>query len=107
MRMLRWMTEHTRNDIIRNEKIRKKVEVAPIEEKMKENRLRWFGHIQCRPIDAIVKKDDLVQVSGVRCGKGRLKLTWGTVIEKYMATLGITENVVLEQCEWRKMIYIA
>ncbi|KAJ7957491.1 Retrovirus-related Pol polyprotein LINE-1 [Quillaja saponaria] len=45
VRMLRWMTEHTRKDRIRNEEILKKVEVASIEEKMRENRLRWFEHI--------------------------------------------------------------
>ncbi|KAJ7979012.1 Retrovirus-related Pol polyprotein LINE-1 [Quillaja saponaria] len=64
MRMLRWMTGHTRNDRIRNEEIRRKVEVAPIEEKMRENRLRWFGHIQRRPMDAVVKQGDMVQVPG-------------------------------------------
>ncbi|KAJ7946136.1 Retrovirus-related Pol polyprotein LINE-1 [Quillaja saponaria] len=107
MRMLRWMTGHTRKDRIRNEEIRRKVEVAPIEKKMRENRLRWFGHIQRRPMDTVVKQGDMVQVPGVRRGKGRPKLTWGAVIEKDMAVLGINENLVLDRCEWRKRIHIA
>ncbi|KAJ7976901.1 Retrovirus-related Pol polyprotein LINE-1 [Quillaja saponaria] len=107
MRMLRWMTGHTRKDRIRNEEIRKKVKVAPIEEKMRENRLRWFGHIQRRPMDAVVKQGDMVQVPGVRQGNGRPKLTWGAVIEKDMAVLGINENLVLDRYEWRKRIHIA
>jgi len=39
--MLRWMCGKTRQDKIRNETIRERVEVAPIVEKMVENRLRW------------------------------------------------------------------
>ena len=40
MRMIRWKCGFTRLDKIRNEVIRKKVEVAPIEEKLQETRLR-------------------------------------------------------------------
>ena len=45
IRMLRWMCGKIRMDKVRNEDIRKLVEVAPIEDKMRENHLRWFGHI--------------------------------------------------------------
>ncbi|GMP54130.1 hypothetical protein CsSME_00019390 [Camellia sinensis var. sinensis] len=34
--------------------------VAPIEDKLRENRLRWFGHIQRRPTEAVVKRCDAV-----------------------------------------------
>ena len=39
IRMLRWMCGKIRMDKVRNEDIRKLVEVAPIEDKMRENRL--------------------------------------------------------------------
>ena len=39
MRMLRWMCGKTMKDKIRNERICKMLEVAPIEEKIRENRL--------------------------------------------------------------------
>jgi hypothetical protein len=48
MCMLRWMCGHTRKENIRNEIILEKMEVASIQVKMKENRLRWFEHIQRR-----------------------------------------------------------
>ncbi|KAI8572445.1 hypothetical protein RHMOL_Rhmol01G0199200 [Rhododendron molle] len=40
IRMLMWMFGKTRRDKIRNEIIREMVRVAPIEEKLRENRLR-------------------------------------------------------------------
>jgi len=40
---------------MRNEDIRTKIDVASIEEKMRENRLRWFGHVRRRPTDASVR----------------------------------------------------
>ena len=58
MRMLRWMCDYTRKDRIRNDIIREKIGVAPIKEKMTENRLRWFGHIQRKPQVAPVRRAD-------------------------------------------------
>ncbi|KAI0489432.1 hypothetical protein KFK09_029275 [Dendrobium nobile] len=51
MRMLRWMSGFTLRDRIQNEHIREKVGVAPVEDKIRESRLRWFGHIKRRPSD--------------------------------------------------------
>ena len=58
MRMLRWMCGHTRKNKIRNEIIRNKVGVVPIEEKMRETRLRLFDHVRRRPIDVHVRRVD-------------------------------------------------
>ena len=44
MRMLRWMCCKTRKDKIRNEDIHLQVEIALIEDKLKENHLWWFSH---------------------------------------------------------------
>ena len=57
MCMLRWMCGNTRRVKVRNEDIRTKIGVTPIEEKMRENRLRWFGHMRRRPTDALVRRE--------------------------------------------------
>ena len=45
MRMLRWMCGNTLMDRMRNQAFRDKLGVTPIFGKMRENRLRWFGHV--------------------------------------------------------------
>ncbi|KAM3260777.1 hypothetical protein ACQJBY_051812 [Aegilops geniculata] len=46
MRILRWSCGHTRKDRVRNDDIRDRAGVAPIEEKLVQHRLWWFGHIR-------------------------------------------------------------
>ena len=77
MRMLRWICGHTRIDRVRNDDIRNRLGVAPIEEKLVQHRLRWFSHIQRRPTEAPVHCGVLSQANNMRRGRERLKLTWG------------------------------
>jgi hypothetical protein len=55
MRMLRWICGNTRRDRVRNDDIRERLGVTPVEEKLVQHRLRWFGHIQRRPAEAPVR----------------------------------------------------
>ena len=47
--------------------------MAPIDEKMRESRLKWFGHVQKRVINAPVIKSELIQVCGTTKSRGRPK----------------------------------
>lgn len=47
-------------------KYEKTVKVAPIVEKMRENCLRWFGHVQRRILSAPVRKCDDISLNQVR-----------------------------------------
>jgi hypothetical protein len=75
MRILCWICGHTRRDRVRNKDIRDRVGVAPIEEKLVQHRLRWFGHVQRRPPEAPVRSGVLDRVGSVKRGRGRPKLT--------------------------------
>lgn len=44
MEILRWSLGHTYLDRVKNENIREHIEVAPIQLKLREARLRWYGH---------------------------------------------------------------
>ena len=79
--MLRWIYGHTRRDRVRNDDIRDRFGVAPIEEKLVQHRLRWFGHVQWRPLEAPVRSGIISQDSNVKRGRGRSKLTWVEAIK--------------------------
>ncbi|XP_074304411.1 uncharacterized protein LOC141639131 isoform X2 [Silene latifolia] len=102
MRMLRWMCGHTRKDRLRNEVIREKLKVAPIEDKMMENRLRWFDHVRRRPMDAPVRRLETWRTEKVPRGRGRSRQTWLRVIEHDMRFLGLEESMVTERAQWRE-----
>ncbi|PKU62150.1 ataxia telangiectasia mutated family protein [Dendrobium catenatum] len=67
------MSGFTLKDKIRNEHIHEKVGVAPIEDKIRERRLRWFGHIKRRPSDDPVRKVEILDLTYVKKGRGRHK----------------------------------
>ena len=75
MRMLRWFCGHTRRDRVWNEDIRDRVVVAPIEEKLVQHRLRWFGHVQRRPLEAPVRSGVLRRADNVKRTRDRPNLT--------------------------------
>ncbi|KAM1087697.1 hypothetical protein ACFX2B_013050 [Malus domestica] len=107
MRMLRWMCGHTRKDKIRNEDIRGKVGVAEIEGKMRENKLRWFGHVQRRPTDAPIRRCDYgTEVQGRR-GRGRPRKTLEETLRKDLEYLDLTEDMTQDRTQWRSKIHIA
>ena len=71
-------------DRIQNEEIHLKLGVAPINEKMRQSRLRWFGHVQRIVINALEKKSELVQNERTKRGRGRPKMTLLEVINGHV-----------------------
>ncbi|VDO89687.1 unnamed protein product [Heligmosomoides polygyrus] len=64
-KMLRWTAGVTRMDRIRNEAIRQKFGVAPIADKMREARLRWYmGSEEVSPMSrkSCADSDDVLSV---------------------------------------------
>ena len=101
MRMLRWMCGHTRLDKVRNEVIRHKVGVASIGDKLREARLRWFGHVRRRHPEAPVRRCESLSLGDGRRGRGRPKKSWKEVIRNDLTLLGLTEDLVQVSASWR------
>ncbi|KAL6542551.1 hypothetical protein OROMI_024153 [Orobanche minor] len=89
-----------------NEVIREKVRVASIEDKMMENRLRWFGHVRRRPVDAPVRMLESWGTNNIVKGRGRPKKTWIKLIENDMQFLGVGESMVMERQIWKEKIRV-
>ncbi|PUZ61082.1 hypothetical protein GQ55_4G242400 [Panicum hallii var. hallii] len=106
MRMLRWFCGHTRRDRVRNEEIRDRVGVAPIEEKLIQHRLRWFGHVQRRPPEAPVRSGVLKRGDNVKRGRGRPRLTWDEMVKRDLKEWNIAKELVMDRSAWRLAISV-
>ena len=96
MRMLCWMCDNTRRDNVRNEDIRTKIGAASIEEK-RETRLRWLG---------LVRRRQSINLGQVKRAQGRPKETWMEVIRQDIEAKGLSEGILLDRNEWRKLIHV-
>ena len=67
-------------DRIRNQEFTDKLGITPITRKMRENRLRLFGHVQRKTFDAPVRRVESIIVEGKR-SRGRLRRTWDEQIK--------------------------
>ena len=106
MRMLRWMSGVTREDRIRNEYIRGSLGVASIVGKLRENRLRWFGHVKRREETEAVRVVMEMNVEGKR-GRGRPKKRWIDGVESDMRIAGVRVRDVADRALWRCMTRVA
>ena len=87
------MCDFTRIDRIRNGVIRDLAKVAPIEEKMRESRLRWFGHVKRRSVAAPVRRCEMIDLSSSKKGRGRPKKSLDEVIREDLRVMGLTEDL--------------
>jgi hypothetical protein len=99
MRMLRWICGHTRRDRVRNDDIRKRLGVAPVEEKCVQYRLRWFGHMQRRPAEAPIRNGVIRRTGNKKRGRGRPNLTWEESVKRELKDWCITKELALDRRE--------
>src|SRR6218665_726385 len=84
MRMLRWILGVSVKDMKRNEVIRKTLwKVACITDKIREARLRRYGHVMRREDENSMKRILTAKVNGHRC-RERQKKRWRDIIQQDM-----------------------
>jgi hypothetical protein len=80
--MLQWICGNTRKNYVRNDDIHERLEVAPVEEKLMQHCLSWFGYIERRPTEAPVHSGVIILTSNERRGRERLNLTWEEFVKR-------------------------
>ena len=103
MRMLRWECGLTRRDKVRNEHIRGTLKITPISNKVKESRLRWYGHVKRREAEHPIRKVLDMDLPGRR-RTGRPKLRWIDCVKRDMSAVGMNENDTLDRRKWREKL---
>ena len=103
MKMLRFAMGVTRKDKIRNEHIRSTVKVERLGMKMREGRLRWYGHVMRRDQEYVGRKMMEMELPGKR-RRGRPKRRFLDVVKEDMGKVGAKETDVEDRKMWRMMI---
>ena len=103
--MLRWMCGKTMKDKIKNQEFGEKLGVTPLSAKMHKNRLRWFGHVQRKPIEAPIRRIETIIVEDKR-SRGRPKKTWVEQINDDLSELHLSKDLTRDRNSWRFKIHI-
>ncbi|KAK6729209.1 hypothetical protein RB195_006324 [Necator americanus] len=100
MRMLRWTICVTLKEKVSNDTVRSIFGVVSITEKMKEARLRWFGHVLRREEDSVAKTTLKLDVSGVR-PRGRPKIRWLDRMKPDMIDARLCTTNAMDRTKWK------
>ncbi len=103
LKMLQFSLRVTRMDRIRNEHIRGTAQVGQFVDKVREARLRWFGHVQRRDAGYIGRRVLRMEPPGRR-RRGRPKRRFMDVAMEDMRVVGVTEENAEDRAKWRRMI---
>ena len=101
MRMLRWIKGISLKDRVRSKKIRAELGVAQIRDKVKDARLRRFGHV--KRSDCYIKTAYEMKVIGKR-SRGRQKIRCSDCLSKDLKGRKLKEEDAMDRERWRKKI---
>jgi hypothetical protein len=73
--------------------------VTPVEEKLVQHRLKWFGHIQWRPADAPIRNGAIRTTGNEKRDRGRPSLIWEESVKRDLKDWCITNELSLDRRE--------
>ena len=100
IKMLRFAMGVTRKDKIRNEHIRSTIKVERLRMKMREGRLRWYGHVMRRDKEYVGRKMMEMELPENR-ERGRPKRRFLNLVKEDMRKVGAKKKYVKDRTVWR------
>lgn len=73
---------------------------------MREDRLRWFGHVNRRWAEALVRRCESCAIASFMRGTGKPKKNWGEIIRQDMTHLQLARDMTLNRKLWRSRIRV-
>ncbi len=67
--------------------------MVPIEDKLREGGLMWFGHVKRRHTKTPVRQVEQITLEDRKKRRGRPKLTWRRVVQHDREALHISEDL--------------
>lgn len=81
--------------------------VTPIDEKTREIRLRQFGHVQRRAINAFVRKSDWIYIKETIIDRRRHEIKLVEVVKEEMLIKRETKGMIQDRIEQQRRIHVA
>ena len=103
LKMVRWALGVTLKNKVRNEYIWGMAKIRRIREKLRGERLRWFGHVKRREESYIGRRMMKIEIPGKRT-RGKPRRRWNDNIKEDMKKAGVSEEEVENRVRWRMVL---
>ena len=100
LKMVRWALGVTRKNKIRNEYVRGTAKIAKLGDKLRNARLRWYGHVKRREEGYVGKTMMEMAVPGRR-KRGRPRRRWIDLTREDMERDGAKEGDEVDREKWK------
>ena len=101
-RMMRYMANIRLKDKIPNKEVARRCGLPDLESRLRQRRLRWFGHVKRAEAD-IIGEVSTLPVAGRR-PPGRPQKTWHDCIKEDLRALHIKEDAAYDRKRWKMVI---
>ena len=89
---------------VRMEELMLRLGIEKVEDRVKQGRLRWFGHVERKEKGDWVSDCRDLKV-GERGGRGRRKKSWDECAENDMREWGLSREMARNRDKWRNVIH--
>src|SRR5664279_1651646 len=98
--MIRWMCGVTLKDRNSSEELRERLGIVSVSDKVRQGRLRWFGHVGRKGTVDWVSGCRNIEVDGER-GRGRSRKTWKECVTNDTKKLMLKQEDAQDRAVWR------